>query len=367
MRKRRVNSKNKSADWAWVVIAGALFGVVIIVSLGLLLVVRASQNTSQVVPTANVVELLPTAVDARDDLTGASGSVNIGETIQLPDGSTIEITPWDGQSRFTMVVVGLDRRPGETGLAYRTDTMMLVSLDPIAKSLGVLSIPRDLYVQVPGFSELQRINTPMFFGESRQPGYGPTLMMQSVQLNLGMRVNDYIAVDFDAFIEFINAIGGIDIETNYTINDQLYPSMNYGYDPFYLPAGQHHLNGYDALRFARTRHGDSDISRAERQQQVLYAIRDRILRLDMVPQLLFQAPTLWASWNENVYTGLTLEQMIQLALFAKDVDLDDIKMGVINFRYLQSYTTNSGASVLIPNRGRLGQLMVEVFGESYSQ
>ncbi len=363
VRKRRVTQGNTSSDWVWVVVAGALFAVILVMSVGAFVYVQSSQETVEVLPTAAVADFLPTAVVA----SGSASNVVSEEALVLPDGSSIELIPWDGESRFTMIVVGLDRRPGETGLAYRTDTMMLVSIDPQTNSIGVLSIPRDLYVQVPGYSQLQRINSAMVFGETFRTGYGPTLMMQTVQLNFGIRVHDYLAVDFQAFIDIVDAIGGITIESPRTINDPQYPDMYYGYDPFYLPAGTHQLDGYDALRYARTRHGDNDIYRAERQQQVIYAIRDKILDFGMVPSLVAQAPTLWDSWQDNVYTGLSFEQMIQLGLYVKDVPRENITMDVVNYQYLQSYTTQSGASVLIPNRSRLGGLMVEVFGNTYAQ
>jgi len=365
MRKRRTGSrKTAPGEWAWVVVAGVLFAVVLVMSAGAVLFIQAAQAEIEIIPTADVAELLPTAVVARSEFD--NGNIQDNQLI-LPDGSSIELEPWDGQSRFTMIMVGLDRRPGETGLGYRTDTMMLISIDPQANSIGVLSIPRDLYVQVPGYSQLQRVNSPMVFGETQSTGYGPTLMMQTVQLNLGIRVNDYLAVDFQAFIDLVDSIGGIEVQTDYVINDRQYPDMNFGYDPFFLPAGVHQLNGYDALRFARTRHGDSDIQRAERQQQVIFAIRDKILSLDMIPALITQAPFLWQSLEDNVSTGLSLEQIIQLGLFIKDIPRENIKTGVIDFSYLQSYTTQSGASVLIPNRTRLGNLMVDVFGVNYSQ
>jgi LCP family protein required for cell wall assembly len=266
-----------------------------------------------------------------------------------------------------MIMVGLDRRKGETGLSYRTDTMMLVSIDPVSNSIGILSLPRDLYVVIPGYASRQRINSAMVFGEVNRAGSGPSLMMATVQNNFGIRVNEFLAMDFQAFIDIVDAIGGIDITIDYTINDPQYPNLNYGYDPFYLPAGSHHLMGYDALRFSRTRHGDSDIRRAERQQQAIFAIRDRILNLDMVSPLLAQSPILWNSLQDNLYTGLSFEQIIQLALFVKDVPRQNITTGVVDYRYLQSWSTPEGASVLIPNNGRLPQLMTEVFGASYNQ
>lgn len=364
-RTRQRRHRAGLSEWAWVIVAAALFGVVLIVSLGAVVAIRANQLPQEYFPTADVVAALPTAVVASSS--SSSGSQVLAESLIMPDGSNIQLVPWDGESRFTMILVGLDRRPGETGLAYRTDTMMLVSIDPLSKSIGVLSIPRDLYVQIPGYSSLQRVNSPMVFGETDQPGYGPTLMMQTVQLNLGIRINDFMAVDFQAFVDIVNALGGIDVTIDYTINDRSYPDMNYGYDPFYLPAGTHHLEGYDALRFARTRHGDSDISRAERQQQTLLAVRDKILNFGQLPALIGQAPALWQSLSSNVYTGLSFEQLIQLGLYVKDIPLENINMGIINYEYLIPFTTSGGASVLVPNRAALGTLMVEVFGASYTQ
>lgn len=366
VRRRRVSPGRRGAEWVWVIAAGVLFSVVIFVTLSSFLWLRSTQQEIEFLPTADIRGQLPTPVVVHNNFADPLNS-ELGDALILPDGSSIALTPWDGSSRFTMIFVGLDRRAGERGLAYRTDSMMLISLDPQTQSIGVLSIPRDLYVQVPGYSSLQRVNTPMFFGETQRVGYGPTLMMQTVQLNLGIRVHDYVAVDFQAFIDIINAVGGVTITTDYIINDPRYPNLTYGYDPFYLPAGTHTLDGYNTLRFARTRHGDSDIRRAERQQQVLMAVRDKVLTLDMLPGLLMRAPELWQSLSDNLYTGLSFQQIIQLALYARDVPSENIKMGVIDYRYLRSYSTPEGASVLIPDRSRLGALMVELFGQNYSQ
>lgn len=362
MRRRRVQGRRGGDEWAWVVIAAALLGVVLIVGMSMVVFLQASQNVPPPMLIANAQDQLPTPVDARN-----GGTFATGQQITLDDGRSIILEPWDGQSRFTVLVMGLDRRPSETGLAYRTDTIMVVSIDPINQTIGVLSIPRDLYVSVPGYAQLQRVNTPMVLGELQQPGYGPRLAMQTVQYNLGIRVHDYVVADFDAFISFVDAIGGIDIELTYTIDDPLYPDMNYGYDPLYLEPGLHHLEGYDALRFARTRHGSTDQERALRQQQVLYAIRDRVLDTDMLPGLIVQAPTLWNELSEDVFTGLTLDQIIQLAWYVKDIPESNIRTGVIDERYTFNYTTGDGAQVLVPDRSLLGALMIEVFGENYGE
>jgi LCP family protein required for cell wall assembly len=361
--RRQAAPRRKGGEWAWVVIAVAMMGVALTTSLGLFALVRAANTPQTVLPTATaLVANLPTPVAFLND----GGLLAMGQAITFDDGTRVVLEPWDGQSRLTVLMMGIDRRPGETGLSFRTDTLILLSLDPRTGDIGMLSIPRDMWVSVPGYGE-RRVNEPMVLGELRQQGYGPRLAMETVQYNLGIRVNHYLVVDFAAFITIVNALGGIDVDVPYTINDPLYPSMNYGYDPFFIRAGNQTLDGATALKYARTRHGDSDIRRAERQQQVIMAIRDKATRAEMIPALLANASGLWASVRDNVYTDLTLEQMVQLALFVKDIPFERINRGVIDYRYLSSFTTAQGASVLIPNRARLGGLMSEVFGANYAE
>lgn len=230
----------------------------------------------------------------------------------------------------------------------------------------MLSIPRDLWVSVPNYGE-RRVNEAMVLGELRQSGYGPRLAMETVQYNLGIRINHYVVVDFNAFVTIVDALGGIEVDLDYNINDPLYPNMTYGYDPFYLRAGHHLLDGSTALKFARTRHGDSDISRNERQQEVIMAIKDKATSPEMIPVLLANASQLWAAIRDNFYTDIPLEKLIQLGLFVKDLQPESIKRGGIDFSYLSNYTTASGAAVLIPNRSRLGSLMIQIFGANYSE
>ena len=245
--------------------------------------------------------------------------------------------------------------------------MMLASFDPETNSLGILSIPRDLYVQIPGYSAPQRINTALALGELQRPGYGPTLAMQTVQYNLGIGVNAYLLADFTALIRLVDAIGGIDIDVPTPLADYDFPDMYYGYDPLILSAGMQHMDGYTAQKYARTRHGDSDFDRARRQQQVLYAIRDRILSFEALPQLIIQAPSLYASIEQNVSTELSLEQMIRLGLWLKDLPAENIHTGVIDQHYVSDFTTEDGAEVLVPYKAALPTLLAQVFGSSYNQ
>ncbi len=368
--RRRVRSiRRRRNEWAWIVVAAALFGVTIVISLGMFTILRGSREAAtnaggeMVAARATAIVIVPTAVPGLE-LAGAVAA----EPTADPALGQFTLQPWDGQERFTILVMGWDRRPEDPpDAAYRTDTMMLVSLDPVTHSMGILSIPRDLYVNIPGYNQLQRVNSAYVLGELRQPGYGHQLAMETVMNNLGIRVHDYLIVDFSAFIALIDAIGGIDVDVPYTINDTQYPDMYYGYDPFYISAGPHHLDGATALKYARTRHTGNDFRRAERQQQILFAVRDRILNFSNLPQLLISAPTIWASVQQGVRTGLNFDQIMRLAWYAKDIPGENIHTGVIDEGYISFYTTPSGASVVIPNRYALGSLMVEVFGQNYSQ
>ncbi len=360
-------------EWIWVIAAVGLVTFTITVSLGAALVLRAANELSAAEETQTIhLAALPTPVDARTN-SSSSGASFLAASGQLPnrltleDGQTVELTPWNGTSRITILIMGLDRRPYETGLGFRTDTMLLVSLDPTTNSLGILSIPRDLYIEVVGYSQLQRINTAMVLGELQRAGYGPQLAMQTVEYNLGIRVQHYAVVDFEAFITLVDSIGGITLDVPYEIYDAYYPDMYNGFDPFYIAAGVQRVDGATALRYARTRHNDSDFERARRQQQVMFAIRDQVLSLEQLPALIAQSPTLLRSLSNDVYTSLSLEEMIRLGLTLRDIPEENIHTGVIDYNYIIDYTTEDGAQVLIPQREALGYLMADVFGANYWQ
>lgn len=350
-------------DWAWVVIAAALLGVTAVMSIAIFLVLdTARPGRNSAVSTSVPVE--PTSV-----LYGPGGILEASSAGEagglLGDGQSMVIRPWDGQERFNVLVMGMDRRPGEAGGGYRTDTMILISLDPISKRVGMLNIPRDLYVDIPGYG-LDRINAAYANGEIEEPGGGPRLAMQTVQYNFGIPINDYAIVDFTTFIRIIDLIGGIDVEVREPINDPTYPDMNYGYDPFYLPAGWQHLDGGTALKYARSRHNSDDIDRQRRQQEVIYAIRDRVLAYDMIASLAPQAFTLWAELKDGIRTGLSLDQMLQLAWYVKDIPAENFSRGVVGWEHVIP-TNWQGMDILVPNREKLGQLMVTVFGPDYNR
>lgn len=270
-----------------------------------------------------------------------------------PEFEASPMVGWQGTERVTVLVMGVDTRPSEVGYRTRTDTMILLSVDPVAKTASMLSIPRDLYVEVPGFG-LERVNTAYPLG-------GAPLAVETIEYNLGVRINHYAIVDFNTFVTLVDEIGGIDVYVPTEINDPLYPDEAYGYDPFYMPAGMQHMDGTTALKYARTRHQDNDWERARRQQAVIMAIRERIVSLDMLPTLISKAGALSAMLGESVRTDMELEEMIALAQLASTIPQESIRQGVIDSRYVLGYETEQGAQVSIPNRPAIGGLIEYIF------
>ena len=274
----------------------------------------------------------------------------------------LSLPRWKGVERVNILVMGIDQRDYEEG-PWRTDTMIVLTLDPVTLTGGMVSIPRDLWVPIPGFEEA-RINTAHYFGDVYDyPGGGPALAVETVEYNLGVPIHYYVRANFTAFEEAVDLIGGIEIDVPEEINDPLYPARDGpGYAPFYVPAGLQRLDGKMALKYARTRHSPGgDFDRADRQQQVILAIFEKVTRLDMLPQLALKAPQFWQTLQGAVETDLTLEEAIALANLAIEIDLKEIRSGVIDENYTQFWTTPDGQQVLIPLRDSMRDLRDYIF------
>lgn len=269
--------------------------------------------------------------------------------------------PWTGTDRVNILLMGIDRRPGEPFVS-RTDTMMIISIDPSAQTAAILSIPRDLYVVIPGRGR-DRINTAFVYGAvGNNPAGGAALTKQTVEYNLGIRINHYVLVDFSAVIKGVDALGGIDVNVPVTINDPRFPDMNYGYDPLFIPSGLQHFDGELALKYARTRHVDNDFGRAQRQQQVILALRQKALSLG-VGDLLRQIPLLYQQLAQGVRTDLSLDQIMRLATTASEIPSENIRNEVLDFNYVTSHRTETGSQVLVLNNDKAAVLLRSLFYE----
>lgn len=287
-----------------------------------------------------------------------SGPFGVNET---PTAVRFQVTPqpWDGQARVTVLVMGIDYRDWLAGEgAPRTDTMMLVTVDPITKQAAMLSIPRDLWVEIPGFGH-NRINTAYMFGEaSRVPGGGPALAMQTVESVIGVPIQYYAVIDFHTFERVVDEMGGVDVLVTERI--RIHPI---GQPSVWLDAKPHHLNGAQALAYARVRKGaGDDFGRAARQQQVILALMDRIVALDMLPRLVTRAPELYQELSTGIRTNLSLEEMISLGWLAIQIPKQNIQRAVIGPPNMIEFVTRpDGAQVLRPVMDQIRIMRDEVF------
>lgn len=280
-----------------------------------------------------------------------------GGEIPVTGITGVPLPDYKQKQRVNILLLGIDRRPNEQ--YSRTDTMILVTIDPENKTAGMLSIPRDTWLEIPGYYE-SRINTAYYLGEKdNYPGGGPALAMKTVQYNFGVPVHFYVEVDFNGFRQIVDTLGGLDINVPKTLNDPTFPSENYGYDPFYIEAGQQHLDGVTALKYARTRHVDTDFGRAQRQQQVLMAIKDKALQLNLLPKV----PELWTTMAGTVQTDLQLVDILELANIAPDITHDKIENIVLDGNYTVNYITDAGAMVLLPLREKIQPVIDRMFAE----
>jgi LCP family protein required for cell wall assembly len=271
---------------------------------------------------------------------------------------------WDGASRINILLIGLDYRDWEAGLgAPRSDTMILLTIDPLTRTAGMLSIPRDMWVNIPGFG-YSRINTAYSSGEGNKlPGGGPELARKTVEQFIGVPVQYYAQIDFFTFVEFIDLIGGIDV---YNDEELRLDPVGEGKDKIRLTCcGMRHMGGEKALAYVRYRKGDEgDVGRAKRQQKAILAIRDKVLSPENFPVLLGKARQFYEEFSAGIKTNMPFDTALQLGVLARDIPLEGIEQGVIDYTMVALDSTTLGgqaASILKPLPDKIRVLRDEIF------
>jgi LCP family protein required for cell wall assembly len=286
----------------------------------------------------------------------ATPQANVQE-LQLPPA-------WDGASRINVLFIGLDYRDWEAGSgAPRSDTMIVFTLDPITRTAGMLSIPRDMWVNIPGYG-YGRINMAYSIGEgSRLPGGGPALAMKTVEQFLGVPIHYYGQIDFRAFEEAIDALGGLYICIPEKIRvDPIGPKPKE-----VIKAGCQTLPGYLVLAYARDRKSTQggDVDRAKRQQLVVMALREQLLSPQNLSKTLAAAPKVYREASVGLRTNLTFDDMLRLGMLLKDIPPQNIKQVVIDYSMVTMHMVELGgepASVFKPIPDKIRLLRDEVFG-----
>lgn len=341
---------------------GALVGFFI---LAVIVAALTYRGVSNFIASWNLTDLPGMVVSSGPTPTpGPGGDPASGAAIPNPPvpASDLELPPWDGASRVNILVMGLDYRDWEIGEgAPRTDTMVLASVDPISKTAGLLSIPRDLWVNIPGFQDPGRINTAYRFGETYElPGGGPELAMKTVEGLLGLPIDYYALVDFSAFERVIDELHGVKVEVPAEI--KVDPIVG---NPVVLKPGAQVLPGKLALAYARARNTEGgDFDRGQRQMQVIMGIRNRVLTPDLLPILVSRAPALYQEISAGVHTNLTLDQAFQLVWLMQQIPEENIKQGVIGPKQVNFGTSPDGDQVLKPLPAQIRLLRDEIFTAS---
>ena len=263
--------------------------------------------------------------------------------------------------RINILLLGIDRRGGK-GWGYRTDTIIIVTVDPANQTAGMLSIPRDLQLEIPGCKE-DRINTANVYGYGMcdYPGGGPALLKRTIEFNFGIPIDYYVMVDFVGFEKIIDTLGGIDVDVPRPLKDTMYPDPLPGdpghYKTIQFQAGLQHMNGVRALQYTRSRMSTSDFDRAKRQQLILLAIKDKALNLNLIPKL----PSLLATGMDTVKTDMTAGEMIELAKLAPKIDMGNLKQVVLQKPLVYGFRRDDGAAVQLPKWDLINPVIADLF------
>jgi LCP family protein required for cell wall assembly len=267
--------------------------------------------------------------------------------------------------RINMLVIGVDAGVGRN--TYLTDTMIVVSVDPVGETVSMVSIPRDM-VDVPlpdGRTYTAKINSLASYARHHPkqfPGYdgtGSDVLMDALGNLLGIEIDYYATVNLGGFVKVIDTLGGIDVNVERSFCDPTY--TEYGYERgFSITKGRHHLNGYQALAYARVRKpaGESDFTRAARQQEVLSGVRDAIVG----GRFLNDPIGLVKALGKTVSTNVPRKKLPDYADLATRIDRKGTYRAVIRHPLVRSGYDRRG-SIQLPDVKAIRKLAAELFTE----
>jgi LCP family protein required for cell wall assembly len=244
--------------------------------------------------------------------------------------------------RTNLLILGTDASP-ERGTLGRTDTIILTTVVPFKPYIGLLSIPRDLWVQVPGVGE-QRINTAYFYAESAQAGTGGRAAAQTVRENFGVPVRYYVVIHMGGLVSLVDALGGVDVQLDRPTGG--------------LPAGTHHLDGAAALAFVRNRSIGDDFGRMQGTQAMISALTRRALQ----PSAWAGLPQFAVALTQTVQTDIPLWQAPRLFFALVRAPLFGFDSRTVTRDMVTPFTTSQGAQVVLPNWDAIRPVLQEMFG-----
>ena len=245
----------------------------------------------------------------------------------------------NGQINILLLGIGGEGHSG----GYLTDTIMIASIKPQTREAALLSIPRDLYVEVEGTNIKSKINAVKMYGDQSEEHNGIELLEQVVKDVSGLPINYYVELDFNGFTRVIDAMGGIDVYLEKDIDDPAYPDFNNGYDPFYIEKGWHHLDGATALKVARSRHSAmGDFDRIKRQQEIIRAFRQKVFeKYSRFDVMAFKEMAL--SVADNMRTDIEIKELPRFYQLAKGITSNNLTAATVDTqKYLQKINVGLG-------------------------
>ncbi len=293
-------------------------------------------------PTTAAVAVQPTATATPLALEGAA-------SVAAPAVVLADLLPLS--RTVNILLLGSDRRPYEGH--WRTDVLMLIALDMEGQQAGVISLPRDIYMdEIPGHKP-NKINVIDFLGEQDDPGNGSDLLASLLEEKTGVSIDYFLRFDFEGFKKVVDALGGVEV----TVECRVYEYLPEEDIELYLLPGTHRLAGKMALGYVRARNQGGDLERARRQQRMVWAVRNQLLSENQLPNL----PALYAALRDSVQTDIGFVDSIRFARFALNLAEDDIHGMVISPPDLVKPAWRGGMSVWLADWPLIAERVQTVF------
>ena len=264
--------------------------------------------------------------------------------------------PLDSKQRINILLLGSDNDQKFREDALLSQTMIVVSVDPAHHQVTLLSLPRDLWVEIPAHG-----NAKIDLAYARG---GAALARETVEKAFKIPIHYYAWIGLKGLVRVVDRLGGIDVDVLHPVLDDNYPNdfnaSGYGTERVYLSAGPQHLDGRHALEYVRSRHGDllSDFGRSIRQQQVLLALQQQAEGMDPVTAL----PNFARDLNGHVKTDLDLVRVTQLALFIRGLRASDVRQAFIT-PFVRDATSPDGQQILLADWPAVNRYLRQLFGD----
>jgi LCP family protein required for cell wall assembly len=265
-----------------------------------------------------------TATDAGPSATPTASATPTPRPTPPPPAANL---PWP--QTLNIVLLGSDRRPGDG--SWRTDTIIIVAIDPQSKQVGVIAVPRDMWINVPSYAN--RVNTLDFVG-------GPQFVKDALQYTFGIPIHYYMRINFGGFVQAVDAVGGITVDVQcgiFEAGGEL-GTVN-------IPSGSTQMDGAMALTFARSRLTTTDYDRMRRQQAVLLAFRKKLLSPDVLPRL----PELVSAMSKLTETDIPPQTLLSIARLGAEIDMKNVHGFLLDERVMRGVPNTAGASIIAPD------------------